>query len=176
MSRWLSSFIAAAFLGLGLSAPVAAQPAADVGGMSVIAAPAPALAEMRAAALDTFNITTMAFIYRESANRFGDYLIENCDSFVLLEGAEANMALLRELWTTGATSLPSVTARSTDDLAGIFIGMGADPDKPVTVETVAALAAMAGIDPGALDLPLIARNAAMVQNSLAEARAMSAST
>jgi len=155
-----------------LLGPVQAQEtgATDLGALDFITRSADDLADMHAKALSYYREGTMAQVYSQSAVWFGEYLVENCDSFVLIESAPPNMALLWELWTQGTTSLSSVVPLSAEDLAGIFIGMAADPDKPVTADTVTALAAAVGVDPSTLDVATISRNAAAVQSSLAEAK------
>lgn len=144
-------------------------PEVELGRLSVIRSPDKVLAKALAEAVSNFDSMTMAELYSQTSEDFAAKVLLDWDTITIIDSPLENLGLLKELWTTGATSLAGVTPASSTDLAAIFIGTASDKTLPISEATVIALATIIGVKPTDAQIAAIAAQAEDVRIAIAEA-------
>ncbi len=144
-------------------------PEVELGRLSVIKSPDKVLDQAFNEVVSNFDAAASADYYEMSASAFANEAATNWDSMTIVDFPLQNLALLRELWTTGNTSLPGVDLSSTDitELSAILIGVASDKELPVTEDTVRALAIIIGVNLPDSGIAAIAQRAEDVRESVA---------
>jgi len=149
--------------------PVWAQegiPEVDLGRLSVIRSPDKVLDQALAEAIAGFNPATEATLYSGTAADFAAQVSDNWDTITFIDAPLQNLALLKEYWSTGSTSLSGVTPASSIEFAAILIGTASDKEIKVTPDTVIALATIVGVVLPSADVQTIAEQADAVRATI----------
>jgi hypothetical protein len=120
-------------------------PEVELGRLNVIRSPDRVLDRALAEVISTFDPATMEALYELSAAQFAAEAEANWGTITIIDSPLQNLALLRELWTTGETSLPQVDPRNLTELSAIFLGVASDKTIPISEEAVRALAIIIGV-------------------------------
>jgi len=150
-------------------APVWAQegiPDVELGRLNVIRSSEPVLERALDEVVANFDPATMEGLYESSANGFIAEISANWDTVTLIDSPLQNLSLLKELWTTGATSLPSVQPASFIEFSAILLGSASDKNIPVSLNTVKALAIIIGVDLSEASMGSIASRAEKVREAI----------
>lgn len=122
-------------------------PEVELGRLSVIKSPDRVIDRAFDEVIANFDADASAQYYEMTAAEFAQTAETSWDSMTIIDSPLENLALLRELWTTGETSLPGVNLSSTNlyELSAILIGVASDKELPVTEDTVRALSIIIGV-------------------------------
>ncbi|MBS0562006.1 MAG: hypothetical protein JSR21_18320, partial [Proteobacteria bacterium] len=90
---------------------------------------------------------TVAQLYSLPALEFANIVQTYYDSVVRIDSPLENLALMKNLATTGTTALTGVTPSSTLSLEAIFLGSASDKTIAITPDTVTAMNTILGVPP-----------------------------
>ena len=88
---------------------------------------------------------TVAQLYSLPADQFANVVKTYYATIVRIDSPLENLALLKDVRTTGTTVLTGVTPASSTDLAAIFLGSASDKTIPVSADTVTAINTILGL-------------------------------
>ncbi len=88
---------------------------------------------------------TVAQFYSLPAAEFARIVATYYESVTRIDSPLENLALLREVRTTGTSPLAGVTPASANDLVAIFLGSASDKTIPISVATVTAVNTILGL-------------------------------
>ncbi len=141
----------------------------ELGRLSVVRSPDQVIARALAEAVANFDAAKLAELYSKDAQSFADYVKANYATLTLVDSPLQNLGLYEDILTDGRTQLPSVTPKTTIDLAAIFLGSASDKTIPVTRDTVIAVDTILGV-PQMTDaqIDLLAAKAEIVRQAILE--------
>lgn len=144
-------------------------PEVELGRLSVAKSPEKVLDRAFDEVIANFDPAVSAEYYEMSATEFASEAETNWDALTIVDSPLQNLALLREIWTTGDTSLPGVDIEDTSviDLSAILIGVASDKELSISEDTIRALSVIFDADLSDAEIAAIAAKAEDVRESVA---------
>lgn len=149
--------------------PVWAQegiPEVELGRLNVVRSPRSVLDRALEEALSRFDAATMAALYEMSAVEFAATAESQWGTITIIDSPLQNLALLRQLWTTGDSGLPGVDPRNPTELSAILLGVASDKSIPISTDTVRALATILRVTMSDATMSAIASRAETVRRGV----------
>lgn len=143
-------------------------PEVELGRLSVARSPDKVLDRALAEVLANWSGVDSA-LYSMTAAEFSDYVAANWDTITIVDSPLQNLALMDALFA-GTLNLDAmnIDMESKYDLAAMFLGVASDKTVPITVDTVAALNVILGLNLGVNEISVLATKAEDVRLGVVE--------